>query len=129
MIFRPIPILMRPLKAWVIFYFMVCRLMAAATGPTLQFDYGNGRPLDNPLNKFMYFVPLISPEPLSPKLTDVRQNANSGTERMHIFKGPRHRPPICRYSALPYWSVTMQRAVPVLIGLAIALVTAQAQSN
>src|ERR1039458_9472369 len=69
MIFRPIPILMRPLKAWVIFSFMVCRLMAAATGPTLQFDYGNGRPLDNPLNKFMYFVPLISPEQVS-VLTD-----------------------------------------------------------
>src|ERR1017187_8916147 len=65
MIFRPIPILMRPLTAWVIFFFTVCRLMAAATGPTLQFDYGNGQPLDNPLSKFMYFVPLISPEPVS----------------------------------------------------------------
>ena len=69
MIFRPIPILMRPLTAWVIFFFTVCRLMAAATGPTLQFDYGNGRPLDNPLSKFMYFVPLISPEQVS-VLTD-----------------------------------------------------------
>ena len=69
MILRPIPILMRPLTAWVIFFFTVSRLMAAATGPTLQFDYGNGRSLDNPLSKFMYFVPLISPEQVS-VLTD-----------------------------------------------------------
>jgi hypothetical protein len=40
-------------------------LLAAPTGPTLQFDYGHGQPLDNPLGKFMYFVPLISPEQVS----------------------------------------------------------------
>jgi hypothetical protein len=40
-------------------------LMAAPTGPTLQFDYGNGKPIENPLNKFMYFVPLIFPVPIS----------------------------------------------------------------
>src|ERR1017187_8112438 len=40
-------------------------LLAAPTGPTLQFDYGHGQPLDNPLGKFMYFVPLISPEEVS----------------------------------------------------------------
>lgn len=38
---------------------------AAATGPTLQFDYGLGKPHDNPITQFMYFVPLISPEPVS----------------------------------------------------------------
>ena len=40
-------------------------LSAAPTGPTLQFNYGAGKPLDNPLHKFMYFVPLISPDPIS----------------------------------------------------------------
>lgn len=39
--------------------------MAALTGPTLQLDYGEGRPQSNPLGKFMYFVPLISPERVS----------------------------------------------------------------
>ncbi len=37
-------------------------VMAAPTGPTLQFGYDEDRPLDNPLTGFMYFVPLISPE-------------------------------------------------------------------
>lgn len=37
-------------------------LMAALTGPTLQFGYDGDRPLENPLSRFMYFVPLISPE-------------------------------------------------------------------
>jgi hypothetical protein len=37
---------------------------AALTGPTLQLDYGRGRALENPTAKFMYFVPLISPEPV-----------------------------------------------------------------
>ena len=40
-------------------------LMAALTGPTLKFDYGSGKPLDNPLSQFMYFVPLITPEQVS----------------------------------------------------------------
>ncbi len=48
-----------------IFLCAACRLPAAPTGPTLQFDYGHGQPLDNPLGKFMYFVPLISPEQIS----------------------------------------------------------------
>ena len=39
--------------------------MAGLTGPTLHFDYGSGQPLTNPLGKFMYFVPLISPEHVS----------------------------------------------------------------
>jgi len=42
-----------------------CLLPAAPAGPTLEFDYGHGQPLDNPLGKFMYFVPLISPEQVS----------------------------------------------------------------
>jgi len=41
------------------------RLMAAPSGPTLRFDYGGGKPLDNPLQKFMYFIPLISRDPIS----------------------------------------------------------------
>jgi hypothetical protein len=41
------------------------RLTAAPTGPTLHFDFGSGRAPDNPLSKFMYFVPLISPDPVS----------------------------------------------------------------
>jgi hypothetical protein len=44
---------------------LVDRLPAAPTGPTLQFNYGGGQPLDNPLYKFMYFVPLISPDPIA----------------------------------------------------------------
>lgn len=50
---------------WCSFLFTAGRLLAAPTGPTLHFDYGNGRPLENPLNKFMYFVPLISPDPIA----------------------------------------------------------------
>ncbi len=41
------------------------RLSAAPTGPTLQMDYGHGPPLENPAARFMYFVPLISPEPVA----------------------------------------------------------------
>jgi len=37
---------------------------AEPTGPTLQFDYGHGEPHDNPITRFMYFVPLISPAPV-----------------------------------------------------------------
>lgn len=40
-------------------------LAAAPTGPTLHLDYGRGEPHDNPISRFMYFVPLISPEPVS----------------------------------------------------------------
>ncbi len=43
----------------------VSRVLAAPTGPTLQFDYGAGQPQPNPLGYFMYFVPLISPEQVS----------------------------------------------------------------
>lgn len=48
------------------FFIFAARLPAAApTGPTLQLDYGHGKPRDNPITRFMYFVPLISPEPVS----------------------------------------------------------------
>ena len=53
------------LAALALFPFTPGRLMAAPTGPTLQLEYGDGKPPDNPLNKFMYFVPLISPDPIS----------------------------------------------------------------
>jgi len=39
--------------------------MAAPTGPTLQFDYGQGLSPTNRISHFMYFVPLISPEPVT----------------------------------------------------------------
>jgi hypothetical protein len=34
-------------------------------GPTLRLDYGRGESPGNPVAEFMYFVPLISPEPVS----------------------------------------------------------------
>lgn len=34
-------------------------------GPTLHFDYGRGSALSNSVSKFMYFVPLVSPELIS----------------------------------------------------------------
>ena len=40
------------------------RLWAATNGPTLYFDYGTGSHPANPLVKFMYFVPLVSKEPV-----------------------------------------------------------------
>jgi hypothetical protein len=57
--------LMRWLVAAAILCFMAVPLPAAPTGPTLNFSYDAGQPLANPLNKFMYFVPLISPELVS----------------------------------------------------------------
>jgi hypothetical protein len=53
------------MAALVCFVLIAARMMAEPTGPTLHFDYGNGTPLDNSLDKFMYFVPLISPELVS----------------------------------------------------------------
>lgn len=50
------------LLAWM---FAACRAVAAPTGPTLQFDYGQGVSPTNLICQFMYFVPLISPEPVS----------------------------------------------------------------
>ena len=50
------------LIAATLFLYAIVAPAAAPTGPTLQFDYGRGNPRDNPVSKFMYFVPLISPE-------------------------------------------------------------------
>jgi len=65
MILRPVKTMTRLLAAQAFFFFAAARLLAAPTGPTLHFDYGRGKPLENPVNKFMYFVPLISPDPIS----------------------------------------------------------------
>jgi len=65
MILRPAQQLMRPLVTLAVFICLAARLPAAPAGPTLHFDYGTGQPLENPLNAFMYFVPLISPDPVS----------------------------------------------------------------
>ena len=37
----------------------------ATTGPTIRLDYGGDQSPGNPVSSFMYFVPLISPEPVS----------------------------------------------------------------
>jgi hypothetical protein len=65
LILRPVKTMARLLAAQAFFSFTAGRLLAAPTGPTLHFDYGRGQPLENPLNKFMYFVPLISPDLIS----------------------------------------------------------------
>jgi hypothetical protein len=65
MILHPLKSMIRWLKMLVFIAFMAGRLPAAPAGPTLHFDYGNGGPLENPLDKFMYFVPLISPDPIA----------------------------------------------------------------
>jgi hypothetical protein len=38
-------------------------LASAAHGPTIRLDYEPGKSSGNPVASFMYFVPLISPEP------------------------------------------------------------------
>ena len=65
MILLPVSTMTRRLAMLVVWFFIGGWLMAAPTGPTLHFDYGNGKPLDNPLSEFMYFIPLISPDPIS----------------------------------------------------------------
>lgn len=57
--------LSRPLAALLILMFSLGRLMAAPTGPTLHFDYGAGHIQTDSISRFMYFVPLISPELIS----------------------------------------------------------------
>jgi hypothetical protein len=47
-------------------------------GPTLRLDYGRGESPGNPVAEFMYFVPLISPEPVS----IVKSHSNSQRARM-----------------------------------------------
>jgi hypothetical protein len=65
MFFLPAWTLARLLTLPALFFLFAGPLRAALTGPTLQFDYDAEKPLDNPLSKFMYFVPLISPEHVS----------------------------------------------------------------
>jgi len=65
MILHPLKSMICLPTALAFFTLLAGGLLAAPTGPTLHFDYGNGQPLDNPLNKFMYFVPLISPDPIT----------------------------------------------------------------
>jgi hypothetical protein len=65
MILRAAKPMMRLLAAFAVFFLMTDALPAAPTGPTLNFDYGVGQPLTNSLDRFMYFVPLISPEMVS----------------------------------------------------------------
>lgn len=65
MFLRPAKAALSCLTTLAVFFCLNCRLMAALTGPTLQLDYGQGQPLDNPLRNFMYFVPLVSPEQVS----------------------------------------------------------------
>jgi hypothetical protein len=55
----------RLLLATAFFLFAAAALATGPAGPTLHFDYGHGEPHDNPITRFMYFVPLISPEPVS----------------------------------------------------------------
>jgi len=54
-------------KKWLPWLAMLIFLPAATraavpAGPTLHFDYGRGPAMINPVSKFMYFVPLVSPE-------------------------------------------------------------------
>src|SRR5271154_4434259 len=65
MILRAVKTLTQRMAALVFLFLAAGRLSAAPTGPTLNFDYGVGKPLANSLDKFMYFLPLISPELVS----------------------------------------------------------------
>jgi hypothetical protein len=47
------------------FVLLTHRLLAAPTGPTLELEYGHSNAPANAISDFMYFVPLISPEPVS----------------------------------------------------------------
>lgn len=65
MILRLVVMNVRRLATAALFFLATATLTAAPTGPTLQLDYGHGEPQDNPITQFMYFVPLISPAPVS----------------------------------------------------------------
>lgn len=58
----PARIVTHRLAALLLVFTCLNRVCADPTGPTLSFDYGSATPQANPLFKFMYFVPLISPE-------------------------------------------------------------------
>ena len=66
MIVRTSKSLLKVLALWLsLLSFAVGQLTAAPTGPTLHLVHDGGQPADNPLYKFMYFVPLISPDPIA----------------------------------------------------------------
>ncbi|MEJ0089196.1 MAG: hypothetical protein WDM80_05520 [Limisphaerales bacterium] len=65
MILRSIQKTARLLMVAAFSLFAITVSAAAPTGPTLEFDYGHGEPHSNSVDKFMYFVPLISPESVS----------------------------------------------------------------
>ena len=56
----------------------------AATGPTLNLNYGSGVNAGNPLAEFMYFVPLIAPEPVA-----ISQSPGN-TQRARVISSKRH---------------------------------------
>src|SRR5208337_1017175 len=47
-----------------------------SAGPTLHLDYGHGESPGNPVAEFMYFVPLISLEPVSVVKSPATRNAH-----------------------------------------------------
>lgn len=62
------PAALRLLLCWVLLALPVdfpSARAAAPTGPTLRLNDGHGEAGENPVGDFMYFVPLISPEPVS----------------------------------------------------------------
>jgi hypothetical protein len=59
----------RAVTSALFFILFAAPLWGAPVGPTLHFDYGCGTSLTNPLIKFMYFVPLVSPELISVSTT------------------------------------------------------------
>lgn len=64
-IFNPAKPATPRLPLLVLFFLVAGTLGATPTGPTLRLDYGRGPAAANPISQFMYFVPLISPEPVS----------------------------------------------------------------
>ena len=69
------PILLRPPPA---------RTVTGPTGPTLLLDYGKSAGPGNPISAFMYFVPLISPEPVS-----IAENPGN-TQQARVLQPVRH---------------------------------------
>lgn len=52
---------MKQITMWLLCLCFTPTLAAAPAGPTLHLDYGRGKPQEDSICKFMYFVPLISP--------------------------------------------------------------------
>jgi hypothetical protein len=59
---------------------------SAATGPILQLDYEPGKSGGNPVASFMYFVPLISPEPVWSSTSPGSTHAARVTNAKRHFK-------------------------------------------